>query len=236
VPRDPQQPALGQLQETLGHGFADPALLASAMLHRSFIAEHPGPQSNERLEFLGDAVLGLVVADLAYRRFPQAPEGQLSEIRKQVVNASTLAEVAREYRIGEFLALGRGEDAAGGREKGSILADACEAVIGAVYVDAGFSAAAAVVEKMIGDRLELALDAPRDHKTALQELCSRLGRRAPAYKLTSVGPDHDQRFTARALVDGEELGSGVGRSKKEAEQAAAAVAVTQLELAELPDA
>ncbi len=227
---NPVSPAMQQLQEVLGHRFAQPALLTAAMLHRSFIAEHPGPESNERLEFLGDAVLGLVVADLAYRRFPLAPEGQLSETRKQVVNAATLAEVAREYQIGECLALGRGEDAAGGRNKQSILADACEAVIGAVYLDGGFLAASEVVEKMIGDRLQIAIDAPRDHKTALQELCSRLGHRAPDYHLSSVGPDHDQQFTARVIVDGEQLGRGVGRSKKEAEQAAAAVALAHLEV------
>jgi ribonuclease-3 len=220
---------LEALEAELGYRFAEQALLASAMLHRSYIAEHPGPESNERLEFLGDAVLGLVVADLSYRRFGEAPEGQLSETRKRVVNAATLAEVAREYGIGEYLCLGRGEDAAGGREKQSILADACEAVIGAVYIDGGMDAAYGLIERMIGRRLQIAIDAPLDHKTALQELCSRLGRDAPVYVVTSIGPDHRREFTAAVSVDGEHLGSGVGRSKKEAEQAAAAVALRHLD-------
>jgi ribonuclease-3 len=220
---------LDGFEVVLGYRFHDRALLNAAMLHRSYIAEHPGPDSNERLEFLGDAVLGLVVAELSFRRFGTAPEGQLSETRKRVVNATSLAEVAREYRIGEFILLGRGEDAAGGRDKQSILADACEAVIGAVYLDGGMDAAYGLIERMIGSRLERAIDAPLEHKTALQELCSRLGRSAPIYDIASVGPDHRREFTATVIVDGERLGRGVGRSKKEAEQAAASVAVGHLD-------
>jgi len=220
--------SLSALEAAIGYSFADPDLLAGAMLHRSYIAEHPGPMSNERLEFLGDAVLGLVVADLSYRQFPDAPEGQLSETRKQVVNAASLAEVAREIGLGAHLALGRGENAAGGREKQSILADACEALIGAVYLDGGMAAAHQVVEGLIADRLQIAIDAPLDRKTALQELCSRIGRPAPVYEVTSVGPDHDREFTAKVAVGGRGYGSGTGRSKKEAEQAAAGVALTAL--------
>lgn len=235
VGRDPRPGDLGKLEEAIGHRFADRTLLASAMVHRSYIAEHPGPESNERLEFLGDAVLGLVVAELGYRRFPEAPEGQLSESRKQVVNASTLAAVARELGIGEHLALGKGEDVGGGRDKASILADACEAVIGAVYLDAGFARAAHVVEQMIGDRLQIAIGAPQDHKTALQELCSRRGSSAPVYRVTSTGPDHLRRFTAEVEVDARVRGRGMGGSKKEAEQAAARAALEDLGLA-TPDA
>jgi ribonuclease-3 len=221
-------PPLSSLEAAISYSFADPDLLAGAMLHRSYIAEHPGPVSNERLEFLGDAVLGLVVADLSYRQFPDAPEGQLSETRKQVVNAASLAEVAREIGLGAHLALGRGENAAGGRDKQSILADACEAVIGAVYLDGGMDAAYQVVKGLISDRLQIAVDAPLDRKTALQELCSRLGRPAPVYQLTSVGPDHDKQFTANVSIGGRGHGSGIGKSKKEAEQAAAAMALTAL--------
>jgi ribonuclease III len=220
---------LDALEAVIGHRFADPTLLVSALLHRSYIAEHPGPESNERLEFLGDAVLGLVVADLCYRRFNEAPEGQLSERRKQLVNATTLAEVARELGIGAHLRLGRGEDASGGRDKQSILSDACEAVIGAVYLDGGLDAAYGLVERMIGSRLEGAIDGPRDHKSALQELSSRLGRGAPVYEVTGGGPDHRREFTASVSVDGKRLGQGKGGSKKVAELAAAAVALRALD-------
>jgi ribonuclease III len=228
VAHDPTSPPLSELEAAIGYNFVDPELLAGAMLHRSYIAEHPGPVSNERLEFLGDAVLGLVIADLSYRQFPDAPEGQLSETRKRVVNAGSLAEVAREIGLGAHLRLGRGEDAAGGRDKQSILSDACEAVIGAVYLDGGLDAAYQVVHAMIADRLQIAIDAPLDHKTALQEICSRLKRAAPVYVLTSVGPDHDKEFTATVSIGGERLGKGTGKSKKEAEQAAAAVALRAL--------
>ncbi len=231
----PSLPPLSELEAAIGHRFEDQNLLVGAMLHRSYIAEHPGPISNERLEFLGDAVLGFVVADLSYRRFPDAPEGQLSDTRKRVVNAVTLAEVAREINLGRYLALGRGEDAAGGREKQSILADACEAVIGAVHLDGGMPAAYGLVERLFGDRLQIALHAPLDHKTALQELCSRLNRPAPVYVLSSVGPDHDKEFTARVAVGGRKLGNGTGKSKKDAEQAAAAVALGLLSALESDD-
>lgn len=221
----PSRLLLSELETAIGYRFADPVLLVGAMLHRSYVAEHPGPVSNERLEFLGDAVLGCVVADLSYRRFPHAPEGQLSDTRKRVVNAVTLAEVARGINLGAYLALGRGEDAGGGRDKQSILSDACEALIGAVHLDGGMPAAYGLVERLFGDRLQIALYAPLDHKTALQELCSRLNRPAPVYELSSVGPDHDKEFTATVAVGGHKLGSGTGKSKKDAEQAAASVAV-----------
>lgn len=217
-----------RLEEVIGYRFGDPGLLDQALVHRSYVAEHPGTQSNERLEFLGDAVLGVVVADLAYRRFGDLNEGLLSEMRKQVVNTTILAEVAAEFDLGEHVRLGRGEDGGGGRTKASILADACEAVIGAVYLDGGLEAAYPLVERMVGHRLEVAHIAPTDHKTALQELCSRIGLGPPAYASISVGPDHDKRFTAEVRIDGQQRGRGDGRSKKEAEQAAAAQAISAL--------
>jgi ribonuclease III len=193
------------------------------MAHRSFVAETAGSMSNERLEFLGDAVLGWVVADIAFRRFSDLPEGALTDLRKSVVNAGALAEVAVELGIGEYLMLGKGEDAAGGRHKPSILSDAFEAVLGAVYVDGGATAAYEVVERLIGPRLARAVATldRLDHKSALQELTARLGLGAPEYAVRSEGPDHAKRFFARALVDGRVVGEGSGRSKKAAEQLAA---------------
>ena len=182
-----------------------------------------GRPSNERLEFLGDAVLGLVVAEMAYRHHDDLPEGKLTDLRKSVVNAAALAEVALEVGIGPCLRLGKGEDAAGGRSKPSILSDAFEAVLGAVYLDGGMQAAAALVERLLADRMVLAaqrLDR-LDHKTLLQELTARLHDSAPVYVLSDTGPDHDKRFFATVIVQGVAVGRGEGRSKKTAEQAAA---------------
>ena len=200
------------------------------MAHRSWVAETTGHASNERLEFLGDAVLGWVVADLAYRRFSDLPEGALTDLRKSVVNATALAAVAEELGIGGYLLLGKGEDAAGGREKPSILSDALEAVLGAVYVDGGADAAYEVVERLIGPRLGAAVGSldQLDHKSALQELSARLGMGAPEYILRSEGPDHAKRFFAVVALDGKVLGEGTGRSKKSAEQVAAARAFATL--------
>jgi ribonuclease-3 len=201
------------------------------MAHRSWVAETTGHASNERLEFLGDAVLGWVVADLAYRRFSDLPEGALTDLRKSVVNATALASVAEELGIGGYLLLGKGEDAAGGREKPSILSDAFEAVLGAVYVDGGADAAYAVVERLIGPRLGAAVGSldQLDYKSALQELSARFGMGAPEYILRSEGPDHAKRFFAVVALDGRVLGEGTGRSKKSAEQVAAARAFAALE-------
>jgi ribonuclease-3 len=182
-----------------------------------------GRPSNERLEFLGDAVLGLVVAELVYRRHDDLPEGKLTDLRKNVVNAAALAEVAVEVGIGPCLRLGRGEDAAGGRSKPSILSDAFEAVLGAVYLDGGMPAASALVERLFVHRLaSVAQRLDRlDHKTLLQELTARLHDTAPVYVLSDTGPDHDKRFHATVIVQGVAVGEGDGRSKKTAEQAAA---------------
>lgn len=198
-------------------------MLERALSHRSWCAEVGGRPSNERLEFLGDAVLGLVVAEVAFRRHDDLPEGKLTDLRKSVVNASALAEVAVEVGIGPCLRLGKGEDAAGGRSKPSILSDAFEAVLGAVYLDGGMDAAAALVERLFADRMvTAALRLDRlDHKTLLQELTARLHDTAPVYVLSDTGPDHDKRFFATVIVQGVAVGQGEGRSKKMAEQAAA---------------
>jgi len=186
--------------------------------------------SNERLEFLGDAVLGWVVADLAFRRFDELPEGALTGVRKGAVNALALAEVAEQLGLGQFLLLGRGEDAAGGRAKPSILSDALEAVIGAVYLDGGPGAAYDLIERTVGLRLaEIAtrLDS-LDNKSRLQELAVRAGLGVPAYASRSEGPDHAKRFFVTAMIDGRVVGEGTGRSRKSAEQAAALAAADSL--------
>lgn len=221
---------LGRLGAALDHHFDDPSLLRRAMAHRSWVAETSGELSNERLEFLGDAVLGWVVADLVYRRFSELPEGALTDLRKSVVNAAALADVATELGLGEHLLLGRGEDAAGGRSKPSILSDALEAVLGAVYIDGGTEPAYQLIERLIGPRLVVALDSidRLDHKSSLQELTARLGLGAPDYRVDAEGPDHAKRFSARVLVEDRVVGEGAGGSKKMAEQAAAAAAWASL--------
>jgi len=218
------------LRERLKRPFEDRELLARAMAHRSWCAETPGQLSNERLEFLGDAVLGLVVTDHLYRTYPDLPEGQLAQVRASVVNAEALAEVAAEVEIGGSLRLGRGEHASGGREKPSILSDAMEAVIGAVYLDGGWDAAAELVMRLLGDRITDGAAGPggHDYKTRLQELSARLFDELPRYPHTSEGPDHAKVFSATVTVHGEVVGVGQGRSKKQAEQAAARMAYDRL--------
>lgn len=213
-----------------GHRFADPALLERALAHRSWVSEAGAGESNERLEFLGDAVLGLAVADFAYRTFPDEPESALNDIRKVVVNERALADLARGLGLGRFLRLGRGEDKAGGRDKNSILADAMEAVIGAVHLDAGTDVARLFVERHFSAMIAAA---PRnvafaDHKSALQELLARDGKRPPRYDTTGSGPDHDREFTAVVLVEDVERGRGSGSTKRDAEQDAARAAIASL--------
>jgi ribonuclease-3 len=213
---------LAALAERIGHTFTDESLLERALAHRSWCAETPGTVSNERLEFLGDAVLGWAIADIVFHRYDVA-EGQLTDLRKSVVNAIALAEVANELDLGPHILLGRGEAAAGGAGKPSILSDAFEAVLGAVYLDGGADAAFAMVERFLVPRMPETADAldQFDQKTQLQELSARAGRGVPAYEVTSRGPDHAKSFHARVLIDGEVVGEGDGRSKKAAEQAAA---------------
>ncbi|HET7488967.1 MAG TPA: ribonuclease III [Acidimicrobiales bacterium] len=218
------------LAQRLGRRFSDPALLARALAHRSWCAEVAGDESNERLEFLGDSVLGLVITDHVYRTYPALPEGELAKVRASVVNSAALAEVAAELDIGAHLRLGKGEDASGGREKPSILADAMEAIIGAMYLDGGWDAAAALVLGLLGERVAEAAAGPggQDYKTRLQELAARTFDQLPRYHVVDEGPDHAKRFYATVSVAGTERGKGEGRSKKQAEQAAARAAWASL--------
>jgi len=200
--------------------------LVHALTHRSWCAEHPGDESNERLEFLGDAVLGVVVTDHLFLAFPDLPEGQLAKARAAVVSSTTLAEVGRELGVGLDLRLGKGEDASGGREKPSILADAVEAVLGAMYLDGGVEPVRRLVLEQLSERIDQAAERPgdKDYKTRLQEVAAHDGFTPPVYALTESGPDHHKRFHATVAVGGERLGAGTGTSKKEAEQKAARAA------------
>jgi ribonuclease-3 len=193
------------------------------MAHRSWCAELEGEESNERLEFLGDAVLGLVVTRHLYDSYPELSEGELAKIRAAVVSSVALAELAAELDIGAAVLLNKAEDLSGGREKPSILADAMEAVIGATYLDGGWDVAADLVLRLLGDRIAEAAAGPggRDYKTRLQELASRLFDQLPRYEVEDEGPEHAKRFFATVYLDGVARGQGEGRSKKQAEQGAA---------------
>jgi len=194
--------------------------------HRSYCAENPPASSNERQEFLGDAVLGLVVTDFIFRTYADLPEGQLAKVRASVVNAAVLAEVAADLEVGGAILLGKGEAASGGSQKPSILADAMEALIGAVYLDGGWGPAAALVLRLLGDRILEAAAGPggQDHKTRLQELASSRFGRLPMYAVSDAGPDHAKRFVAAVVLDGRRWEGEEGRSKKQAEQSAARAA------------
>lgn len=226
---DPQDPELlAGVEHALGYTFRDKALLKEALSHRSWAseAEHIGGRphpSNERLEFLGDAVLQMVATDYMFRKYRNLREGELAKARASVVSSASLAEVATHLGLGRYVLLGRGERASGGREKPSILSDAVEALIGAVYLDGGWEAASAVVMSIFKERLDEAALGPGagDYKTRLQELALASGRGLPEYRVSEEGPDHAKRFFAEVLIGGEPLGSGEGRSKKQAEQSAA---------------
>ena len=203
--------------------FSDPGLLELALTHRSYAFETGGIPTNERLEFLGDAVLGLVVTDLAYRTFPDLPEGELAKLRAATVNMTTLAEVARELELGSHIRLGRGEELSGGRNKASILADGLEAVLGALYLDRGLEVAAEVILRLFRPRVDAYASGAgdRDFKTTLQELAAQGVGDVPRYEITERGPDHAKEFTAVVFLGSKAYGRGEGRSKKEAEQRAA---------------
>lgn len=204
-----------------------PASLDRALTHRSYAYENDNPPTNERLEFLGDSVLGLVVTDSLYRGYPNLPEGQLAKLRAAVVQMGALAEVARELNLGDYVRLGRGEQVTGGRNKPSILADTLEAVIGAVYIDCGLSEASALVHRLFDPVITRSarLGAGLDWKTSLQELTAVKMLGVPDYQVEESGPDHQKSFRAVVRVGGGRvLGSGVGRTKKAAEQQAAEVA------------
>ena len=195
-------------------------MLQHALTHRSYAYEHGQIPNNERLEFLGDSVLGVVVTDTLFHSHPDLPEGQLAKLRAAVVSAKSLAVVARDLGIGEHLRLGRGEEITGGREKASILSDTVEAIIGAVYVAFGMERSAELVHRVfdpvMADAAELG--AGLDWKTSLQELSANNGLGVPQYVLEGTGPDHDKRFTASVVVNDETFDGGTGKSKKEAEQ------------------
>lgn len=208
----------------------EPGLLDLALTHRSYAYEHGGIPHNERLEFLGDSVLGIVVTETLYRAYPDLPEGQLAKLRAAVVNARALADVARALGLGEYLLLGRGEESTGGRDKSSILADSMEAVIGATYLSGGSDAAARLVHRHFDPLIEHAADlgAGLDWKTSLQEAAANGQFGLPEYLVDDSGPDHEKEFHARVRLGGEILGEGRGRSKKLAEQQAAQGAYLEL--------
>ncbi|MEE6176507.1 ribonuclease III [Mycobacterium sp. 050134] len=209
-------------------------LLTLALTHRSYAYENGGLPTNERLEFLGDAVLGLTITDELYHRHPDRSEGDLAKLRASVVNTQALADVARNLSdegLGVHLFLGRGEANTGGADKSSILADGMESLLGAIYIEHGIDTAREVILRLFGALLDAAptLGAGLDWKTSLQELTAARGMGPPSYVVTSTGPDHDKEFTAVVVVMDTEYGSGVGRSKKEAEQKAAAATWKTLE-------
>ena len=222
------------LEDALGYRFRNDALLREALRHSSYANEHRGEESrsNERLEFLGDSVLGFVTAEFLFSRHPDAPEGELTRIRSQLVCEESLYEIAKHIGLGEYLCLGHGEESGGGRERPSILADAVESVIAAVYLDGGIGEAGALIHRLLLDDAAEARVAVtrRDYKTALQELAQRSPNRGTLrYELTdSSGPDHNKTFVIAVRLDGVIAGTGVGRSKKEAEQMAARSALEKL--------
>lgn len=233
----PQQRPVEELSRYLTEVTGEPVdelLLTRALTHRSFSYENGSLPHNERLEFLGDSVLGLVVTDHLHETHPDVSEGELAKLRAAVVNMRALARVARTIDLGSFVHLGRGEISTGGRDKNSILADTVEAVIGAVYLSApkpvGLAAAARLVHALLGTVMvsSARLGAGLDWKTSLQEVAAGQGRGAPHYRTSDEGPDHDKTFTAEAVIDDEVVGAGVGRTKKDAEQQAAERAYTAL--------
>jgi ribonuclease-3 len=223
--RRPVDELRDDLSEVVGAEI-DESLLLRALTHRSYAYENGGAPHNERLEFLGDAVLGLVVTDTLFRAHPDHTEGQLAKFRAAVVNMRALAEVAATLGLGDFVFLGRGEESTGGREKASILADTTEAVIGAVFLSAGLEGAARLVHHLLDPMLRAtaSLGAGLDWKTSLQEIAAELGLGSPEYRVSEDGPEHEKIFTAEAVVGGEVRGDGVGRTKKDAEQQAASAA------------
>jgi ribonuclease-3 len=231
----PLERSVRNLERRLGYRFRDVGLLEHALTHKSKAHEDAtgGVVDNESLEFLGDAVLGFVVADLLYREFPQFHEGQKSKAKAALVSTTALAELAQKIGLGAYLLLGRGEEKTGGRQKQALLADGCEAVIAAIYLDGGIDAARDFILQELGEEIEhvRSPDFLRDFKSALQERLQASGRPLPDYEVTSEqGPDHDKRFHVTVRVQGEVLASSEGRTKKEAEQAAARQALDRLNL------
>ena len=228
----PQQ--FAALESRLGYRFRDRGLLEHALTHKSKAHEDPsgGVIDNESLEFLGDAVLGLVIADALCRAFPQSSEGQKSKIKAMIVSTTSLAELAERLQLGEHMILGRGEEKTGGRRKQALLADTCEALIAAIYLDGGLEPARQFIMREMGDAVEAAGQPDyfgRDHKSRLQEALQALGRPLPHYRVAGeAGPEHRKMFHVEVLVGGEVIAQGVGRTKKDAEQEAAKLALAGL--------
>ena len=201
-------------------------MLELALTHRSFSYEAGGIPTNERLEFLGDSVLGLVVTDELYKKFPDLDESRLSPLRSGVVNMRALAQIARDLKLGEYLRIGKGEEATNGRDKNSILADSLEALVGAIYLEHGYIRSSEVILKWIDSAIESATaqGAGLDGKTALQELAAIINMPSPEYEIVESGPDHDKSFVATVILNNERFPAGSGKSKREAEQAAARIA------------
>ena len=217
--------------------FEDPALIRQALVHSSYVNENPdqAPESNERLEFLGDAVLGLVVADDLYAAFPGEDEGKLTELRTHLVRRDTLAKAAAQLQLGEELLLGRGEEGGGGRERPTNLAHVYESVVGAIFLDGGLPAAQDFVRRSLGEDFASVHQRafPGDPKSRLQELSQSRYQTTPVYRLIEAeGPDHARRFTVEVVIDGRSLGTGSGHSKQQAEKEAASLALEQLEQAD----
>ena len=219
-----------ELRGALGDPVLDPELLERALTHRSYAYENGGLPTNERLEFLGDSVLGVVVTETLYRTHPDLSEGRLAKLRAAVVNARALAEVGRGIGLGQHIKLGRGEQSTGGRNKASILSDTVEAVLGAIHLSGGFEVSADVVHHLFDPLIETAssMGAGLDWKTSLQELSAEHGLGVPEYLIEDEGPDHAKTFTAQVRVGDGVYGNGLGRSKKEAEQAAAETAYGEI--------
>lgn len=220
-----------ELEKELGYEFKNKDLLATALTHSSYANENrrSGAESNERLEFLGDAVLGMTVASFLYNSYPDLPEGRMTRFRAELVCERSLYSVAEELGLGQYMCLGRGEELGGGRSRPSILADAVEAVLAAVYLDGGFEATAGIIDRFILSRAAAVESGSADYKTRLQEYLQREGTQEITYRVTGEsGPDHMKTFSAEVCLNGKVLGSGEGHSKKEAEQAAARSAAEAL--------
>jgi ribonuclease-3 len=228
------------LEARLHLKFKNPTLLKQALVHTSYLNENPGIDvgSNERLEFLGDAALGVVVAQQLYNEYPDVDEGKLTELRAHLVRRDTLARAAARFDLGEYLQLGRGEDAAGGRRRPTNLARAYEALVGAIFLDAGISSVRAFVRRSLRDELQALRKKgmPPDPKSRLQEVIQSRWQTTPTYKLLKTeGPDHARRFTVQVMVGGRSLGIGEGRSKQMAEKEAAQHALAGIEQSEGDD-
>ena len=230
--RDPEEMEMTELENRLGYRFRDSALLVTALTHSSYANENKkdNAESNERLEFLGDSVLGMTVANYLYRTRADMPEGQMTRLRAELVCEQSLVRVAEKLELGRYIRLGRGEEQGGGRQRRSIIADAVEAVIAAVYLDGGYPEASELVHRFILDPMEDGEQiAAADNKTELQELVQRKSGRVLSYEMTGeYGPDHDKTFESAALLNGKVIGRGKGQTKKEAEQEAAGDALRKL--------